>query len=219
MLKKKPVIIIVAILMLISTACILPNLSIPMRLSASSKNAKVSYIPFYVSLVESSALFPYYTPEEFINNHSADMFMGEVSDVKNIKMSIGSYTYDKSIAKVKVTKVLSGTATVGSTVSILLPVPINTIVHYEDSEVISCIRSGMTGIFLPKKYDASSYWKIDSDAELYLPDIADYGLTDGRRDVFFYDGSKLIYDDYTYSYQLKSLQDVENLIQDITSKS
>ncbi|WP_195985979.1 hypothetical protein [Clostridium sp. D33t1_170424_F3] len=217
MFKKKPVIIMVAILILISIGCVLPNISIPMRLSASSKNAKVSYIPFYFSLLESSALFPYYTPEEFINNHSADMFMGEVSDIKNIRISIGSYTYDKSIAKVKVTKVLSGTATVGSTVSLLMPVPINTIVHYEDSEVISCIRSGMTGIFLPKKYDASSYWRID-DAELYFPDIADYGLTDGRRDVFLYDDGKLIFDDYTYSYQLKSLQDVEDLIQDITSK-
>lgn len=219
MFKKKSVIITVVIVILVSLGLILPNISIPMRLSASSKNAKVSYIPFYISLLESSALFPYYTPEEFINSHSADMFMGEVSDIKNIRISIGSHTCDKSIAKVKVMKVLSGTATVGSTVSILLPVPINTIVHYEDSEVISTIRSGMTGIFLPKKYDTSSYWRIDNDAELYFPDIADYGLTDGLRDVFLYDRSKLIYDSYTYSYQLKSLQDVENLIQDITSKS
>ena len=89
----------------------------------------------------------------------------------------------RAIAKIKVKNIYRGDLKPGETVSVLLPSPIDANIWVKDTEVISSMKIAMTGIFMPMKYDDTSYSE-ENGARLHLKDIAEYGLLDGMRYTF-----------------------------------
>lgn len=153
------------------------------------------------------------TEEELFHEYNTDIFMGKIEGIKNIKINFnGSIDY-RAIAKIRIDKIYRGNSTVGETVSVLLPCPIKTNIWVEDTEVISSMRVGMTGIFMPLKYDKTSY-REENGARIYLQDIAEYGFLDGVRYAFLNSEKGLIFDKVAYKpiSSATSLQEVEAYI-------
>jgi hypothetical protein len=83
----------------------------------------------------------------------------------------------------------------------------------EDTEVVSSMRAGMTGIFMPVKYDKTMY-REENGARLYFQDIAEYGFLDGIRYAFLDSGRGLIFNRYAYKSisSASSLEQIEKYI-------
>jgi len=80
--------------------------------------------------------------------------------------------------------------------------------------VISTMRVGMTGIFMPIKYDDTSYWE-QNGTKLFLSDIAEYGFLDGMRYAFLVSDSEgIIFDREAYPSitEANSLDEIERYI-------
>ena len=81
-------------------------------------------------------------------------------------------------------KVYRGNIRPGDALFVLLPCPMDKDYQWEDTDIISQLQVGSTGIFTPVEYDEGSIWE-QNGATLALKDVAEYGFPDGRRYVFF----------------------------------
>ena len=153
------------------------------------------------------------TEEQLFHKYNTDIFMGKIEDIKNIKINFNGSTEYRAIAKIKMDNIYRGNGTVGETVSVLLPCPIDTNVWVEDTEVVSSMRVGMTGIFMPIKYDETSY-REENGAKIYWRDITEYGFMDGERYAFLNSDKGLIFAKYAYASiaSATSLQEIEQFV-------
>lgn len=166
------------------------------ELPNSSGNISIKYTKKTPSISIKSDL-EWLTEEELFHKYNTNIFMGEVREIRNIEINYnGSMDY-RAIAKIKVNKNYRGNVKPGETVSVLLPSPIDTNISVEDTEIVSSMKIGMTGIFMPLKYDDSSY-REENGARLYLKDIAEYGLLDGMRFMFLNTENGLAFDKNAY---------------------
>ncbi len=83
----------------------------------------------------------------------------------------------------------------------------------EDTEVISKIRVGENGIFMPVKYDKESVEEVNGE-RLYLKELAEYGLMDGVRFAFLETENGLIFDHASYESvkAAASIQEIEDYV-------
>ncbi len=143
-----------------------------------------------------AGLLQEYSEQELLFQKSTDAFKGVITELKNIEIRTGGQSWYQAIAKVKVDQVYRGQAKSGETISILLPAAIpggegtsetkgtaGAAVLTEDQETINAMEVGMTGIFLPLRYDDSAVLESEG-AVLHLKDLAEYGLSDGVRFAF-----------------------------------
>ena len=110
-------------------------------------------------------------------------------------------------------EVYCGDITVGDVITVLLPCPIASGVWVEDTGVISQLREGMSGIFLPRQYSETDYWE-ENGATLIMRDIAPYGIGDGERFAFLETPNGLAYSAWAYPSlpENVALEDVKSLI-------
>lgn len=183
-----------------------------LHLKNSSGNVSVKYINKAPSVSSSYSLVGL-SEEELFHKFNTDIFRGKIEGIRNIKININGSTEYHAIAKIKIDKVYRGSGKVGETVSILLPSPINSNVSVEDTEVVSSMRVGMTGIFMPIKYDKTSYLEQDG-AKIYWQDIAEYGFLDGLRYAFLNSPNGLIFEKNAYKSiaSASSLEDIEQYV-------
>lgn len=154
------------------------------------------------------------TPEEIFQEWSDVAFRGTIKEIENIKVSFGFQRNNYwAIASIKVDEVYRGEITAGDLVKILLPCPIQEDVWVEDTEVVSAMRVGMEGIFIPMKYDASSKY-MENDRILYLTDICEYGFPDGVRFAFLQTEAGLLYSNWSFDIipRPSSLDDIEKYV-------
>ncbi|HHX56287.1 MAG TPA: hypothetical protein GX705_08060 [Clostridiales bacterium] len=178
----------------------------------STGNVSVSYVDKFPSVSKLSDLV-WLTEDEIINEEEADIFKGQIKNIKNIEMDFDGMTEYRSIAKIKVDKVYRGEVREGDTVSILLPCPINTDVWVEDTGVVSAMREGLTGIFMPIKYNEDSYIEMNK-AKIHLKDLTEYGFFDGERYAFIEASDELIFARWAFESikDANSLEEIEQYI-------
>jgi len=203
-----------------AAACILVlMLTIPIfngnsdfELPNSVGNVSVKYVNKAPSVSIESELV-WHTEEELFHKYNTDIFMGKIEDIKNIKINFNGSTEYRAIAKIKMDKIYRGNGTVGETVSVLLPCPIDTNQWVEDTEVVSSMRVGMTGIFMPLKYDETSY-REENGAKVYLQDIAEYGFLDGERYAFLNSDYGLLFAKHAYKSiaSAATMEEIEQFI-------
>lgn len=182
------------------------------KLPNSVGNVSVKYINEAPSLSTSLKLTSL-TEEELFHKYTTDIFMGKIEDLKNIEINLNGTKQYNAIAKIRVDKVYRGNIKANKTVSVLLPCPINTNVWVEDTGVVSSMRVGMSGIFMPIKYDKSSNREVNGSI-IYLQDIAQYGFLDGDRYAFLSSNNGLIFQKFAYESiaSANSLQEIEQYI-------
>jgi hypothetical protein len=205
---------------LVAAACVLTFLiSIPIfhgrsdfELPNSVGNVSVKYINKAPNISAAYSLVSL-TEEELFHKYNTDIFMGKIEDIRNIKIKFNSSYEYRAIAKIKVDKVYRGNKKVGETVSALLPCSVNTSVWVEDTEVVSSMRVGMSGIFMPVKYDKTMY-REENGAKIYLQDIAEYGFMDGERYAFLNSNNGLIFAKHAYKSidTVTSLEEIEKYV-------
>ena len=80
---------------------------------------------------------------------------------------------------------------------VLLPCPIGTGIWVEDTEIVAQMQAGMPGIFILIDYDEQAIWQ-QNNGTLKLSDIADFGLSDGRRFAFLESADGLVFARHDY---------------------
>ena len=161
------------------------------------------------------------TEEEVFSTSSMAIFKGIVLEIKNVELDFSGVKEYRAIAQIEVKEVFQGSCKEGETVSVLLPCPISEDIWVEDTDVISAMKSGMTGIFMPVLYnDENSIWK-QNNACLVKKDIAEYGLLDGLQYAFLETESGLVFSKETYESiaDVTTLNEVEEYIQTMLQRS
>jgi hypothetical protein len=170
--------------------------------------------------ISSSSSLIALTEEELFTYHDTAVFRGTVAEIRNIEIDFNGSRECRAIAEIRVEKVYRGPCGEGDTVSVLLPCPVSEGVWVEDTEVVSRMRPGMAGIFMPMIYGGDSVWE-QNGAVLALQDIADYGFADGTRYAFLETEEGLVFDRTAYKsiVDASTLEDVEAYIQIMLQKT
>ncbi len=158
----------------------------------STGNISVKYVnkaPLVMSLHD----LVYLTEEEIFNNYNTSVLKGTVEKIRNIEIDFNGFADYRAIAEIKIDKVYRGNETSGDIISVLIPCPIDSSTWIEDTDVISGIRVGTAGIFMPVKYDETSY-REENGARVYWLDITEYGFMDGMRFAFIKTENGMIFD-------------------------
>ena len=119
----------------------------------------------------------------------------------------------RAIAEIEVETVYRGSCNAGDIVSVLLPSPVMNGFWAEDTDTVSSMQAGMTGIFMPIVYDDTSV-REQNGARLALKDIADYGFADGVRYAFLETQNGLVFSRSSYESisDATTLDEIENYI-------
>ena len=133
--------------------------------------------------------------------------------IDNIILNFNGRKDYRAIAKIEIEKVYREIIQEGSTISVLLPCPITDDIWVEDTETVSAMKVGMTGIFMPMVYDEASVQE-ENGAKLALKDIADFGFADGSRYAFLETDDGLIFAKWAYETinDATTLEQVEEYI-------
>ena len=157
----------------------------------------------------------FYTEEEIFNKYNTDIFRGVVEKIDNIQINFGGEIEYGSIVTIRIDEVYRGNIEVGQSVTILLPAPID-INGYAvtDTNTISKIKHGTTGIFMPLVLDdKTSLWE-QNDISLDKREIVDYGILDGERYCFLETENGLVFDKNAFKSinNAVSLDEIEDYI-------
>lgn len=193
------------------------NLQNKINLSVSSVGVRVKYTD-NVPIVNSSASLIYLTEEELFSYFDTAIFKGTVVSIENIELDFNGDKDYRAIAAILVEEVYRGDIEENDIVSVLLPCPISSNVFMTDSKVISTMRVGTIGIYMPNIYDDTSIWG-QNGATLVLKDIADYGFADGMRYAFLETGNGIFFDSHSYESisNAVTLEQVKQYIENMIS--
>jgi hypothetical protein len=208
-----PVAVLFALVLLFALPDLIFNQGADLLLS--NGNIKISYVDKAPSS-ELSASTPIFTEDEVFSMFDTDIFTGTVTEVKNIIIDIDGNTTYQAVAKVTIEKMLDGENTVGTTVSILLPGPIeNGKILGGDFNTLPSMKAGDKGIFMPIKHNADYYWS-DGNHTILFSQIAEYGLIDTQHFMFLQTTEGLIFakDTFPTIKSATSLDEIESYIED-----
>ncbi len=138
------------------------------------------------------SLLAHLTEEELFSRENMYAFRGRVLELQNVTIDFGSHQIYRCVAVLQVDKVYQGDLQEGQHLRMLLPCPILADMWMEDTGIISRLRVGMEGIFMPTVYDESACISANGKV-LSLTDLAPCGLPDGTRWVFLKTDRGLVY--------------------------
>lgn len=162
----------------------------------------------------SSPCLIHLTEEELFTYFDTAIFRGTVGEIRNIELSFNGDRAYRAIAEIEVDKVYRGPCEAGETVSVMLPCPINADVWVEDTGVISQMREGMSGIFMPIIYnEENSRWE-QNGAVLIQKELVDYGFADGVRYAFLETEDGLVFSRGAYESiaDARTMDEIEEYI-------
>lgn len=180
------------------------------------ENVTVQAVDFSKTLItSSSADLVMLTEEEIFNGYNTDIFKGTVTDIQNIEIDFDGEVVYRSIVTISVQDVYRGGLQTDEEVTILLPIPIDVNGYWvSDTDVVSQINVGMTGIFMPLVLnDESAMWQ-ENDVWFDKRGIVDYGLLDGERYVFLENEKGLVFAEWAFESisDAQTLDDIEEYI-------
>ena len=183
-----------------------------------SRGVMVDYVDNPPSINQRASLAEFLTEEELLadtyQGYELVAFEGKIIKIRNIVCTYGGVKDYRAVAAIEVQEVLRGNLTAGTTVTVLLPGPVDVKgLWIEDTAVSSQMTAGTRGIFMPIKYDETSI-REENGVMLALLDLAEYGLLDGERWAFLETAKGLIYnhDSYPSLARAKNLGDVKEII-------
>lgn len=186
------------------------------RLSDASYGVTVSLMENAPeTMVNSSSDLVWLTEEELFTYFHTDIFEGNITDIQNIVLDFNGEKDYGAIASIRVEKVFRGSCQAGDTVKVLLPCMIDVNgVWVSDTGVVSEMRAGMRGIFMPMVYDALSF-REQNGARLSLADLAPYGFADGERYCFLETQDGLVFARFAYESiaEASTLGEIERYIE------
>lgn len=188
------------------------------KLSDNSRNVTARYTRSPIFMQSSSSLI-FLTEEELFTHFDTAIFKGRIRRLNNIELNFNGDKNYRAIAEIEVETVYRGSCNIGDTVSVLLPCPIMEGFWVEDTDIISSIQVGMTGIFMPMIYDDTSI-REQNGARLALKDVADYGFADGVRYAFLETEDGLVFSRSSYESisGATTLDEIEKYILNMISK-
>lgn len=145
------------------------------------------------------------TEDELFSKWNPVVVRGTVTDIRHIEIDFNGETEYQSLITIHVSNVYRGDVRVGQNL-IVRADAIGETGQTTDASVISHVKQGMEGIFMPIPYDDEFIWE-QNDTTLRLKDIADYGFPDGERYLFLDTPNGLMFERDAYS----SLQGVDSL--------
>lgn len=145
------------------------------------------------------------TEDELFSRWSPVVVRGTVSGIQHIEIDFNGETEYQSLITIHVSDVYRGDVQVGQELAVRADA-IGGVEQTEHTSVISHVRQGMEGIFMPIPYDDEFIWE-QNGATLRLKDIADYGFPDGERYLFLDTPDGLLFERDAYP----SLQDMYSL--------
>ena len=194
------------------TASIAARTQNQIKLSDNSSNVTVCYTSSPIYMQSSSSLI-FLTEEELFTHFNTAIFKGRIRNLNNIELNFNGDKNYRAIAEIEVETVYRGSCDIGDKVSVLLPCPIMEDYWVEDTDTVSVMQAGMTGIFMPIVYDDTSV-REQNGARLALKDIADYGFADGVRYAFLETQNGLVFSRSSYESisDATTLDEIENYI-------
>ncbi len=153
------------------------------------------------------------TQEQIFTEWDTAIFRGTVTDIRNIEVDMNGESFYWSLISVEVKSVLRGDLQPGDTAVIRAETPLGSDDWVEDQEVVSRIRVGAEGVFMPQVYDSESLFGANG-AWLCLQDIAPYGFPDGVRWLFLDTPEGLAFDrpSFPSASGAQTLEDIEAYI-------
>ncbi|MBR2679786.1 MAG: hypothetical protein IKE23_03360 [Exiguobacterium sp.] len=145
------------------------------------------------------------TEDELFSKWNPVMVRGTVTNIRHIEIDFNGETEYQSLITIHVSNVYRGDVQIGRDL-IVRADAIGETGQAEHMSVISHVKQGMEGIFMPIPYDDEFVWE-QNDATLRLKDIADYGFPDGERYLFLDTPNGLLFEQDAYP----SLQGVDSL--------
>lgn len=191
------------------------------RIPLSDKSSKVTAYytsnPFMFFGAACSGCLTSLTEEELFTEFDTAIFKGTIAQIRNIVVNFNGEREYRAIAEIKVEKVYRGTCKDGETVSVLLPCAITPIVRVTGSDIITDMKAGITGIFMPIEYDDKSSLWMENGAKLDQRELAAYGFADGERYVFLETNAGLVFDRDAYKSisNATTLEEVEEYIENM----
>lgn len=185
-------------------------------LSDSSSNMSVAYVDEGdVNVGMSSANLMEMSEDELFSQWEPAVVRGVVQQIDHIELDFNGQEEYQSLVTIAVTDVYRGEIEPGSTIQVLTVAGVGSEVLQSDADVISELRLGMEGIFMPRRHDASHVWS-QNEASLQLMDVSDYGFPDGERYMFLNTDDGLVYsrDAYPSLAGATTLEDVEAFVID-----
>ena len=153
----------------------------------------------------------YLTEEEMFARENQYVFRGWVSSLTTITIDFNGDKEVRCIATIAVEKVYRGDIPADTQITMLLPCAVNFVGNAaEDTGVITQLRSGMEGIFMPLIYGEDSRME-QNGAVLMMRDLASCGLGDGMRWAFLSTGQGVIFERNAYpgAKNAANLDDIE----------
>ncbi|MBR2757682.1 MAG: hypothetical protein IKD52_06300 [Exiguobacterium sp.] len=145
------------------------------------------------------------TEDELFSKWNPVVVRGTVTNIRHIEIDFNGETEYQSLITIHVSNVYRGDVQIGRDL-IVRADAIGETGQAEHVSVISHVKQGMEGIFMPIPYDDEFVWE-QNDATLRLKDIADYGFPDGERYLFLDTPNGLLFERDAYP----SLQGVDSL--------
>ena len=145
------------------------------------------------------------TEDELFSKWNPVVVRGTVTDIRHIEIDFNGETEYQSLITIHISNVYRGDVQIGRDL-IVRADAIKETGQTTDASVISQVKQGMEGIFMPIPYDDEFVWE-QNEATLRLKDIADYGFPDGERYLFLDTPNGLLFERDAYP----SLQGVDSL--------
>ncbi|WP_455331513.1 hypothetical protein [Exiguobacterium profundum] len=145
------------------------------------------------------------TEDELFSKWNSVVVRGTVTNIRHIEIDFNGETEYQSLITIHVSNVYRGDVQIGRDL-IVRADAIGETGQTTYASVISHVKQGMEGIFMPIPYDDEFVWE-QNDATLRLKDIADYGFPDGERYLFLDTPNGLLFERDAYP----SLQGVDSL--------
>lgn len=169
-------------------------------------------------LTHSEANLVYLTEEELFGEELYDLelaaFHGVVVAIHNLEVHFKQMTDQFSVVEFEIFEDLRTDLEAGSIVTIRMPGHIqegsgtNTVM-----DTAGFLEVGSHAIIMPMKYDETAIYTV-GDETLYLDEVAEYGVGDGRRFLFIEDKNEIIFakEAYPSFASMDSLEKIANRV-------
>lgn len=179
----------------------------------TTDNVSIRYFTDEVPIASIQTSYIDIPEKEIFTVWSTDIFGGTIVEIRNIVIDFGEYIEYCAFVMIEVADVIRGDLKPGALVTVLIRSPIRGDGSWLESHALP-MKTGMKGIFMPRKNDESIYWKR-GDSTLYLMEFVRYGFPDTFRFVFLETTEGVVYSStwgHTSAGNVKTLDDVRKYI-------
>lgn len=183
----------------------------------SDATIKINSMEKAISSVTASVLI-FLTEEELLAEEMFGLelaaFHGEVLAIHNLEVEFKETTDYFSVVEFEIIEDLRSDTEAGSVITIRMPGPIQENgINQSEMDPADLLTVGSQAIIMPVKYGETEIYSVGEET-LYLNEVAEYGVGDGRRFIFIEDKNEIIFakEAYPSFASMDSLEKIANRI-------